>query len=187
MARSERTVTRLESLPRISAEEFQSLQNPLSVGPGTALGMGWLADYPDFRDYNPETDSFQSTSQAAVAGDTVKGLLTKIGTVTPAAPLALPASVDLRPWFSPGENQLNLGSCTANAAAGVLEYFERRAFGRHIDASRLFIYKATRNFMHLTGDTGAYLRTTMGALTLFGVPPEEFWPYNVSSFDAEPS
>ena len=29
----------------------------------------------------------------------------------------------------------------------------------------------------LKGDTGAYLRSTMGALVLFGVPPEEFWPY----------
>lgn len=85
------------------------------------------------------------------------------------------------------ENQLNLGSCTANAAIGVLEYSERRAFGRHIDASRLFLYKATRNFMRMTGDTGAYLRTTMGALVLFGAPPEEFWPYNVPGFDLEPT
>jgi len=30
--------------------------------------------------------------------------------------------------------------------------------------------------MHETGDTGAYLRTTTGALVLFGVPPEEYWP-----------
>ena len=68
----------------------------------------------------------------------------------------------------------------------MLEYFERRAFGRHVDASRLFLYKVTRDLMRVTGDTGAYLRTTMGSLALFGVPPEEYWPYNIPTFDVEP-
>jgi C1A family cysteine protease len=67
-----------------------------------------------------------------------------------------------------------------------VEYFERRAFGRHIDASRLFLYKVTRNLLHMEGDTGAYLRTTMGAMTLFGVPPAEFWPYVPEKLDEEP-
>lgn len=67
-----------------------------------------------------------------------------------------------------------------NAGVGVFEYFERRAFGEHIDASRLFLYKVTRNLMQESGDTGAYIRTTMGAITLFGVPPERYWPYDIS-------
>ena len=83
----------------------------------------------------------------------------------------------------PIENQLNLQSCTAHAGVGVYEYFERRAFGHHIDHSRLFLYKVTRNLLHLTSDTGAYLRTTMGALVLFGVPPEEYWKYTTASPD----
>jgi hypothetical protein len=45
----------------------------------------------------------------------------------------------------------------------------------------------TRNLLNWTGDTGAYLRTTMGALTLFGVPPEEYWPYNIANFENEPT
>jgi C1A family cysteine protease len=69
----------------------------------------------------------------------------------------------------------------------MMEYFERRAFGKHIDASRLFLYKVTRNLLHWTGDTGAFLRSTMGALVLFGVPPEEYWPYKIADFDKEPS
>lgn len=69
---------------------------------------------------------------------------------------------------------------------GIFEYFERRAFGRHIDASRLFLYKVTRNLAHWTGDTGAFLRTTMGAMVLLGVPPEEYWPYVTTDFDKEP-
>lgn len=71
---------------------------------------------------------------------------------------------------------------------GVIEYYERKAFGRHIDASRLFLYKVTRNLMKQKGDTGAYLRTTMGAMVLFGVPPEGYWPYtdDEKKFDQEP-
>ncbi|MBI5328596.1 MAG: cysteine protease, partial [Deltaproteobacteria bacterium] len=57
---------------------------------------------------------------------------------------------------------------------------------RHIDASRLFLYKVTRNILHWTGDTGAFLRSTMGALVLFGVPPEEYWQYKITDFDKEP-
>ena len=101
---------------------------------------------------------------------------------------ALPASVDLREWCSPVEDQRNLGSCTAHAGVGVIEYYERKCFGRHIDASRLFLYKVTRNLMKAKGDTGAYLRTTMGAMVLFGVPPESYWPYSddPNKFDVEP-
>ena len=105
------------------------------------FGMGWLPDLPDFRDYDLQHDEVKKL---------FKG--TKLGKATLPA---IPASVDLRPWCSPVENQGSLGSCTANAGAGLLEYYERRAFGNFLDASRLFLYKATRNYIQLTGDTGA--------------------------------
>src|SRR5439155_19068939 len=76
---------------------------------------------------------------------------------------------------------------TAHAGAGLIEYMERRAYGNYIDASRLFLYKVTRNMLHWTGDTGAWLRTTMGAMASFGVPPESYWPYAVANFDVEPT
>ena len=63
---------------------------------------------------------------------------------------------------------------------------ERRATGQHIDASRLFLYKVTRNLLGWEGDTGAFLRTTMQALVLFGMPPEEWWPYDIDTFDEQP-
>jgi C1A family cysteine protease len=69
----------------------------------------------------------------------------------------------------------------------MIEFYERKAFGTHIDASRLFLYKVTRNLLGWTGDTGAYLRSTMGAMALFGVPPEKYWLYNVANFEAEPT
>jgi len=140
---------------------------------GQPLGMGWLRDLPDFRDYTPETETVKPQLEAIGAAD--------------AEAVQLPATVDLRQYCSPIENQLSLGSCTANATVGLVEYFERRAHGRFIEASRLFLYKATRDLLHWTGDTGAYLRSTMGALALFGVPPEEYWPYNIANYEIEPS
>ncbi|WP_306548292.1 C1 family peptidase [Desulfobulbus sp.] len=150
------------------------------------MHMGWLPDYPDFRDYTVKHDEVASSRKALGQKDSVKAMLAKTG-VTKSTGATLPAAVDLRPWCSPIENQGSLGSCTANAGVGIVEYFERRAFGKHIDASRLFLYKTTRNMMKATGDTGAFLRSTMGALALFGVPPEEYWQYVVADFDKEPS
>ena len=138
-----------------------------------AHGLGWLPDYPDFRDYTAEHKTVQPLLKQMKVGKAVKA--------------SLPASVDLRAWCPPIEDQGSLGSCTANAGVGMMEYFERRAFGKHIDASRLFLYKVTRNLLHWTGDTGAFLRSTMGALVLFGVPPEEYWPYKIADFDKEPT
>ena len=134
-------------------------------------GMGWIPDYPDFRDYTEKTEEVKSVlGAAAIKAKT------------------LPTSVDLREWCSPVEDQGSLGSCTAHAGTGIIEYYERKSFGRHIDASRLFLYKVTRNLMKAKGDTGAYLRTTMGAMVLFGVPPEAYWPYqeDEKEFDKEP-
>lgn len=135
-------------------------------------GMGWIPDYPDFRDYTEDT---QEVKNILKFKSEVKGK-------------KLPESVDLREWCSPIEDQGMLGSCTAHAGVGLIEYYERKAFGRHIEASRLFLYKVTRNLMKMKGDTGAYLRTTMGAMVLFGVPPEEYWPYTdeAKKFDQEP-
>jgi C1A family cysteine protease len=150
------------------------------------LGLGWLPDYPDFRDLTVEHDSVSLRMKGLGQTDSVKKMLGKTGT-SKLTKTTLPASVSLVQWFSPIEDQGELGSCTANAGVGMIEYFERRAFGKHTDASRLFLYKATRNLMHQTGDTGAFLRTAMGAMVLFGLPPEEYWPYNIADFDTEPS
>jgi C1A family cysteine protease len=142
------------------------------------IGMGWLRDLPDNRDLTLELEKNKNKEIV----DMVKNLGIE------GAP-NLPSTTDLRAWCSPIENQLHLGSCTANAAAGVVEYFENKTYGKFIDASRLFIYKVTRELAGFTGDSGAYLRNTMGALVLFGAPPEKYWPYTDKPpvWDAEPT
>jgi len=141
--------------------------------------FGWIPDIPDFRDYSEETASVREMKARGGPGRRRR---------PGRSPDVLPPAVDLRAFCSPVEDQGNLGSCTANAGAGVIEYYERRAFGRHLDASRLFLYKTARNLMRLKGDAGAYLRTTIGAMVLFGVPPEDQWPYDdgPEAFDREP-
>ncbi len=133
------------------------------------MGTGWLPPVPDLRDYSADHAE-------------ITALAKKLGV----PPRALPRAVDLRAWCSPIENQQNLGACSAHAGMGIVEYFERRAHGKYIDGSRLFLYKATRDLMGVTGDTGAWLRNVMGALRLCGVPAEKYWPYDIAAFDQAP-
>ena len=147
--------------------------------------MGWVPDYPDFRDYSVETDQVALSLQQVGQKDSIKDMLSEVGVLEPAK-MEIPDHQDLRAMFSGIEDQGMLGSCTAQAGVGLVEYFERRASGRHVDASRLFLYKVTRNLLGWSGDRGAYLRTTMGAMRLFGMPPEEYWPYDIQEFDQEP-
>ena len=75
---------------------------------------GWVPDVPDQRDY----------------------FLSAVLRI----PAKLPPLVDLRPLCSQVENQGQLGSCTANALAGSLEFLERKDKIAFEDFSRLFIY-----------------------------------------------
>jgi len=143
---------------------------------GQVFGTGWLPPMPDLRDFDGTKPEIVQMSR-------------KLGFSKGKKPKGFPDSIDLRTWCSSVENQQSLGSCTAHAAVGIVEYFQRRAFNKHIEGSRLFVYKATRNLMQVTGDTGAWLRNTMGALALCGVPDEKYWPYTdvTPDFDKEPA
>jgi C1A family cysteine protease len=67
-----------------------------------------------------------------------------------------------------------------------MEYLQRRSGFKHVDLSKSFLYKVTRRLLGWTGDTGAFIRTAIKAAALFGVPPEEQWPYDLGRFDEEP-
>ncbi|HGZ70764.1 MAG TPA: cysteine protease [Nitratifractor sp.] len=156
-------------------------KNLVFINETEAVGTGWIPPLPDLRDYTDDSAEIKKMVKELKRGKTL--------------PRALPKKTDLRQWCSPIENQGALGSCTAHAAAGVIEYFQRRAHGKYIDVSRLFIYKTTRNLLGWVGDTGAYLRTTMASIAVAGVPPERYWPYTTRvdpgpsqerTFDTEP-
>ncbi len=141
--------------------------------------MGWLRDYPDSRDLNTLSTSVPS-KLASLGQPSVSQMLERIPTPQ------LSSTCDLTRWCSPVKDQGGIGSCTANAGASLYEYFERKAYGKSYDLSRLFLYKTTRRLAFLEGDNGAYMRSTMGALTLFGAPPEDYYPYIEADVNEEP-
>lgn len=137
--------------------------------------LGWLPDPPDPRDYI--IDQHEDTAKLFRSEGPLGG-----------SPLgAPPEALDISRYCSPVENQGRLGSCTAQAAIGAAEHFQRRRFGTHVDLSRLFLYKVCRAMLGWTGDRGCYNRTTMKGLAVFGSPPERYWPYDVSKFDVDPT
>ncbi len=143
----------------------------------SAHGLGWRRDPPDFRDLTFESHD-------------VQGIL-RISTPYKAATghgAVLPAAVDLRKWCTRVRDQASLGAATAFGVVALVEYFERRAFGRHEDFSELFLYRSTRDLLGLPGDLGADLRTTLRALRVFGLPAETLYPYEPSrQADAPPA
>ena len=123
---------------------------------------GWLPDRPDHRD----------KLYAAIA----------------APPRRLPVSTDLRALCSPVENQGALGSCTANALVGNLEFLERKEGRAAVDLSRLFVYYNERAIEGtIREDSGAFLRDGIRTLVKQGVCTEQQWPYTISKFTVKPS
>ena len=101
--------------------------------------------------------------------------------------LKLPTSIDLRSKCSVVENQGALGSCTANALAGHLEFLDNAADQNYVDVSRLFIYYNERALMDtVESDSGAALRDGIKTLAKQGVCAEKSWPYMIEQFTKKP-
>lgn len=100
----------------------------------------------------------------------------------------LPEKVDLRFHCSPVEDQETIGSCTAQAFAGILEYIDRLSDAKHTDVSRLFIYYNERLLEGTTGeDSGAYIRDGIKSLVRWGACDEYLWPYKLRMFNVTPA
>jgi C1A family cysteine protease len=138
-------------------------------------GTGWIPDRPDPRDYGPSHENL-----TRVLGPSLQEAIEK-------GPATLPARVDLTASFPPVVDQGPFNSCTAATATALIGFFEKKALGRDVSASILFLYKIARNLLGQPGDTGAFLRTAMQALRAFGVPPESVWPYRAELLQAEPA
>jgi C1A family cysteine protease len=123
---------------------------------------GWQPDLPDHRDFNVDM----------------------LGIVT----VPTPPVVDLSPTCSPVEDQGALGSCTANALAGALEYLMKRDKKPFFDVSRLFIYYNERaREGTVSYDSGAMLRDGIKVMAKYGVCSEALWPYIITKFKTKPA
>jgi C1A family cysteine protease len=101
----------------------------------------------------------------------------------------LPAKVDLRAQCPPVYDQGQLGSCTANAIAGAIQFDQMVERLREVFLpSRLFIYYNERAIEGtVSSDSGAMIRDGMKSVAKQGVCPESMWPYNIGKFRIKPS
>lgn len=122
--------------------------------------MGWKPDVPDFRDLKYVRPSL----------------------------ITLPDVVDLRKQCPAPYNQLNLGSCTAQAIAGVIEYRETvQRIPNPQTPSRLFIYYNERILEDsVNQDSGATLRNGIKSLVRWGYCEEEYWKYDPARYRKRP-
>lgn len=123
--------------------------------------LGWCRDLPDHRD-------FLYSVPHDVLGN-------------------LPSSVDLRSTMPPVYDQGQIGSCTANAIGGAIQW-DRMKMNQTPDfvPSRLFIYYNERAIERTVPlDAGAAIRDGIQSVVTKGVPDEALWPYIATPADPD--
>lgn len=121
---------------------------------------GWIPDVPDQRDY----------------------LYSRV-----APKIKLPGHVDISRFCSDIEDQARLGSCTACALTGNLEFLDNQPDNKYTDISKLFIYYNERALRKNEDyDSGASLRDGIKTLKKTGYCRESLWPYDISRFSQKP-
>ena len=123
---------------------------------------GWKPDLPDQRD-------FSYSAPHAIAA-------------------ALPSKMDLRPGCPKVYDQGQLGSCTANAIAGAIEFDQKKLGKSQFTPSRLFIYYNER-VMEGTSpsvDSGAQIRDGVKSVATLGACKETSWTYDDTNSNPAP-
>ncbi len=121
---------------------------------------GWKPDLPDHRDF--------------------------LYAVPPQRARALPTNTDLRPGCPPVYDQGQLGSCTANAIGGAIEFENMKQKLPAFTPSRLFIYYNERVIEHdVPLDNGAQIRDGIKSVAAQGVCAESSWPYSDQNKDPD--
>jgi hypothetical protein len=99
-----------------------------------------------------------------------------------------PARVDMRQYASAIEDQGQIGSCTGNSIAGLIELIDRKKSNKALDVSRLFIYYEERVLEgSVRYDAGAYIRDGIKVCYTKGAPLESLWPYIENKFATKPT
>lgn len=102
--------------------------------------------------------------------------------------LIIKNEVDPRDIMQPPYDQQSIGSCTANAYAGAVEYDDILNGGNLGTPSRLAIYYGERlREGTVTYDSGAYGHDAFKDGRKYGVGPESLWPYDINRFTVKPS
>ena len=102
--------------------------------------------------------------------------------------MALPTVADVSEGMPAVYNQLDLGSCTANAGSALAEFVMGKIGKTMFMPSRLAIYYWNRVADGDPGqDNGSSLSTTMKTLETCGVPHENIWWYNTKKFAVKPN
>src|ERR1700674_4272939 len=123
---------------------------------------GWIPDLPDDRDH--------------------------LYAAPPAFLSALPPHADLRAQCPGVYDQGQLGSCTANAIGGAIEFDRLKQSLPDFVPSRLFIYYNERVIEGtVNSDSGAQIRDGIKTVASQGVCPEPEWPYDIAKFAQKPS
>jgi C1A family cysteine protease len=121
---------------------------------------GWIPDLPDARDH------MFSAPRLAIANP--------------------PPKADLRAGMPAVYDQGQIGSCTANAIAGAVEFDLLRQQLADFMPSRLFIYYNERAMEGSIGsDAGAMIRDGVKSVAKQGVCPETEWPYDATPADGD--
>lgn len=124
------------------------------------MRYGWIPDFPDHR------DKYFKTSIMAVD---------------------LPPLVDLSLICPPVEDQGDLGSCTANALTGAMEFLLNKDLKPFYHLSRLFLYYNERVIEgSVNQDSGAMIRDGIKTMAKDGVCTEKTWPYVIGKFTKKP-
>lgn len=127
----------------------------------TIQRYGWKRSHPDFRDKIADTSGLDILDE-----------------------------VDPRPMMPPIYDQGQLGSCTANAVAGAMQY------DLHLDGEPLNLHRPSRLMLYYMermiegslgqGDTGAFGRDGFKALSKYGWVPEREWRYDINKYAVDP-
>lgn len=100
----------------------------------------------------------------------------------------LPPKKDLRSGCPPVYDQGQLGSCTANAISGAIQFDQKKQGVKIFVPSRLFIYYNERDMEGtVNSDAGAQIRDGVKSVANLGVCPETEWPYDINKFANKPT